>query len=155
MGMNLTHEFMAIVRTLKEANIPFAVCGGLAVAIHGFPRATVDIDIMVLEEDIPRIEALVAPMGFDISAGVIPIKSGTPQEQRVARVTKIQDGDFLTLDLMIVTPILKEIWDERISLKLDDIDVPIVSRNGLIQMKRWAGRPKDFIDLSELEASAQ
>jgi hypothetical protein len=42
---DLYEEFKAIVSALEEHRIDYAVCGGLALAVHGLPRATVDIDL--------------------------------------------------------------------------------------------------------------
>jgi hypothetical protein len=42
--LNLLTEFQNIVNTLEEEKIEYAICGGIAMAIHGFLRTTVDID---------------------------------------------------------------------------------------------------------------
>ena len=50
--IDLYEEFKTIVGALTRHRIPFGVCGGLAMAAHGFPRATQDIDLLVPEEQI-------------------------------------------------------------------------------------------------------
>jgi hypothetical protein len=45
---DLYEEFKSIVSALERANIDYAVCGGLAIAVWGAPRATVDIDLLIL-----------------------------------------------------------------------------------------------------------
>lgn len=44
-------------------------CGGLAMAVHGYPRATKDIDLLIHPDDLPRIEAVVNQAGFDVPGG--------------------------------------------------------------------------------------
>ena len=53
--LDLAAELAAIVAALDEAGIPYALCGGLAVAVHGHARATQYIDLLVLPEDVGRI----------------------------------------------------------------------------------------------------
>ncbi len=45
--LDLFDEFVALVDALEKARLPYAVCGGLAMAIHGLPRATIDVDLLV------------------------------------------------------------------------------------------------------------
>ena len=51
----LLDEFKSITAALNDAGIDYAVCGGWAMAIHGLPRATMDIDLLVLADDLDRI----------------------------------------------------------------------------------------------------
>ena len=46
--LDLYEEFRAVVTALEDRDIDYAVCGGLAVAVYTEPRATVDIDLLVL-----------------------------------------------------------------------------------------------------------
>ena len=62
----LLDEFRAITHALNEAGIEYAVCGGWAMAIHGHPRATKDIDLLILTDDVSRVLPLVREQGFDI-----------------------------------------------------------------------------------------
>ena len=49
--MNLRDELIILVRALNEAKLEYAVCGGLALTIHGFVRATQDIDCLLYTSD--------------------------------------------------------------------------------------------------------
>ena len=66
--MIVLDELKHVLAALDEATVPYALCGGLAMADHGFPRATVDIDELVEEGEFPRVAAAVAPLGFTIHA---------------------------------------------------------------------------------------
>jgi hypothetical protein len=50
-AMNIKDELLRVVETLTEARIEYAIAGGLAVAIHGCPRLTVDIDLVIREDE--------------------------------------------------------------------------------------------------------
>jgi len=54
----LLDEFVGITNGLNEHGIEYAVCGGWAMAVHGFLRATLDIDILILTEDLIDLEYL-------------------------------------------------------------------------------------------------
>jgi hypothetical protein len=49
--VDLIEELAAITRALDDAGIPYALCGGLAMAVHAHPRATIAIDILAKGED--------------------------------------------------------------------------------------------------------
>ena len=149
--MRIKDEFLAVLDTLKEGGVEHAVCGGWAVGIHGFPRATRDIDLLVQEDDIERIKDLLRPIGYTLSSGGNPFKVGTPEEQRLHRISKVIDQDLLMLDLMVVTPFLLDAWESRENYEFDGRRVPVVGFEGLIAMKETAGRPNDLRDIDELK----
>ena len=51
-------------RVLAEANIPYAICGGVAVCLHGYQRNTVDADIIINAADSPRVKELLLSVGL-------------------------------------------------------------------------------------------
>lgn len=55
-----------MVDALQAADVPFAICGGLAVAIHGFVRATKDIDLLIPASAIDAAKNAVKPLGFSL-----------------------------------------------------------------------------------------
>ena len=63
---DLYEEFKSIVSALEERGIDYAVCGGLAMAVHGLPRATVDIDLLILAESLEEAKAVVRSLGYTI-----------------------------------------------------------------------------------------
>jgi hypothetical protein len=140
----------AVIDALNAAGVAYALCGGLAVNLHGHVRATRDIDILVPREALDRARSAVRPLGFDIDAGPIPFGAGTPNERVLHRVSRIIDGQLSTIDLMIVTPVLEPAWASRVRARWRARDVWTVSLEGLASMKRLAGRPQDLADLDNL-----
>lgn len=150
--MDLTLELEALLDALARARIPYAVCGGVALAIHGAPRFTKDIDLLVRSDDRDAIVVLIRDLGFDLPALPMTFGVGTPKAREVQRVSKIAGGQTLTLDLLVVGPALEPVWRGREVVEWGKRRIQIVSREGLIQMKRLAGRPQDLVDIDALEA---
>jgi len=148
--MNLTTEFSKLVGNLEEEGVPYALCGGLAVVLHGYPRLTQDIDLLIQEEDLQRVLGIARAQGFDIPAGLMVFKSGTDRETKLYRITKIEDRDHLMLDLLYVTPAFVKVWETRVRFSIGKQSVWVVSREGLETMKRVSGRLRDLVDLQKL-----
>ncbi len=77
-------------------------------------------------------------------------KSGTDRETKLYRITKIEDRDHLTLDLLYVTPAFAKVWETRVRFSIGKQSVWVVSREGLETMKRVSGRLRDLVDLQKL-----
>lgn len=156
MALDLVDELCAVAAALSGATIEHAVCGGLALAIHGHPRMTKDIDLLVQPGDVPRALEVVRAIGFDVPARqmVFGLKTGTPRP--IQRVSKLdpESGALLPLDLLHVVADYTEVWAGRLAYRFRDREVVVVSREGLVMMKRIAGRPQDLLDISRLEGQA-
>ena len=148
--MDLYEEFANIIEALEQSSAPYAVCGGLAVAFHGYPRFTKDIDLLVREEDLPLVKQAVEPLGYTVDAGPIPFDVGGPRHRVADRVSKIQQGEVLTLDLLVPSPALESIWNAQQVFEWEGRQVRIVSVDGLVRMKRLAGRRQDLLDIEKL-----
>jgi hypothetical protein len=66
------------------------------------------------------------------------------------RVTKIDAGETLTVDFLLVNSSIEPIWESRARLSSVHGKVWVVSRDALIQMKLAAGRPQDLADIENL-----
>src|SRR4029079_17575162 len=98
----LLDELSQWISAFDENDIEYAVCGGWALTIHGFPRATFDLDVLIREESLePAFEA-VKPMGYDIHGLDISFEERTVEIRRVSKID--EDGEVLSLDFLLVTP---------------------------------------------------
>jgi Uncharacterised nucleotidyltransferase len=144
----LFDELTSLIQSFEENEIEYAVCGGLALAIHGFARATLDIDVLILAESLDKANKVAEEKGFDIRGLDI---SFNEQSIEIRRVSKIDDeGEILSLDFLLVTPFVEDVWENREIRSLLGKNYSIVSREGLIKMKRLAGRPQDLVDIERL-----
>jgi len=143
-------EFVALVRAFEAASIEYAICGALALAVHGAPRATKDIDLIAKKEDAEKIRSVAKAAGFVFEA--LPMEfSGSGIE--VQRFTKLVDGRPLMLDVLWLNQKLQTIWDDRQRVPWNDSTLCVVSRGGLITLKLTAGRPQDLVDVQSLSAA--
>lgn len=145
----LLDELSQLISALDENEIEYAVCGGLSMAIHGFARATLDIDVLIRAESLEKAYRVGAENGFDIRGLDISFKERAVE---IRRVSKIDDnGEVLSLDLLLVTPQVEDVWATRETIDFLGKKLWVVSREGLIKMKTLAGRPQDLADIERLE----
>lgn len=146
--LDLQSELETITSAFTDARIEYAVCGGLALGIHGFPRATFDIDLLIREDSLHQAFSIAAAMGYDIHGLDISFKERAVE---IRRVSKIDDeGDVISLDLLLVTPFVEDVWNDRMEQDFRGKVIFIVSKKGLIKMKELAGRHKDLIDIDRI-----
>lgn len=150
--MNLVDELYALAAALEGAGVRYAVCGGIAVTVHGATRTTKDIDLLVRRQDVPRVLELIRPLGYQFAALPMTFDAGTPRERHVQRVSKIQGDEHLVVDLMLEEGALDGFADQAEQIELPEGAIRVVSREALLQMKRLAGRAQDLADIERLEA---
>jgi hypothetical protein len=152
-AFDLIAELEALIDALDRERVEYAVCGGLALGLHGHPRATMDIDLLVRPERLDDALRVARSAGFDVPARKMAfgLRSGRPRE--VHRASKIdpQSNDLMPLDLLVVNADLEAVWQSRMVFDVGGRQMTVVSRDGLVTMKRIAGRPQDLADLAKLE----
>jgi hypothetical protein len=144
--MTLHGELMAVTGALDADAIPYALVGGLAVAVWGAPRATKDIDLLVQPVDVERAKAAVGRCGFTLPAEPMQFSDGMV----VHRVSKVHDGALMTVDLLLVNDTLRRHFDAREARLVEEGRLWVIGREGLIAMKISAGRPQDQADVVKL-----
>ena len=148
---NLYEEFRAIVDALGAAGAPYAVCGGLAMSIHAHPRATIDIDLLAPPAAVAQIADALSAQGF-VRRERTPTRLAEGKVV-VHRLTKIVPGDpeVLMLDVIEVRGgATEDAWRTRTSMEWAGHSVPVVSRAGLIALKRLLGSAQDIADIAAL-----
>ncbi len=146
--LDLEEELRAVVGALDAAEVEYALCGGLAVAIHGHPRATIDIAIMVKAGDVDRVRDAVRPLGFRFDAMPMTFHDGAVPIRRVSKIDA--DGEVLMLDLLVVTESTRSIWSSREKHDWRGRPLSVVTRDGLIALKRMRSSPQDLADIAAL-----
>lgn len=148
--MDLTAELAAIIDALDAAGIPYALCGGLAVALHGHIRATQDIDLLIRPAHLRSTLNILRQMGFDLDGGVIPLGDDKHHPGDLHRISRAIGRDVLTVDLIVVSPELEQAWASRAEYNWANRILTAVSRDGLGIMKRLSRRRIDLDDLEQL-----
>jgi hypothetical protein len=149
--MNLVDELHAIAAALRTAGIAYAICGGIAVTIHGATRTTKDIDVLVEREDLPRVLEAVRPLGYVFVALPMTFDAGTERERHVQRVTKVDGKEHLVLALLIAEAAFEGLLSSRVEIELPEGALAVVPLDILLRMKRLAGRAQDQADIAKLE----
>lgn len=147
--LDLLDELRSLLAALESEGIEFALCGGLAVAVHSHPRATLDIDLLMPESEIERARAVAIRHGYTIDAGRLVIREGVIEIQRLSKPDPAT-GDLVSLDLLIVTPPLEPAWRGRERVAWAYGTLPVVSRTGLVAMKRLRASGQDLDDIRAL-----
>jgi hypothetical protein len=150
--MDVLTEFTKLVSELEAASIPYATCGGLAMAVHGHVRATKDIDVMIRESDLDAAFAVARRLGYDIEGLPLNFRD---QDMKIRRISKIEARLLMTVDFILVTDAMSDIWSERELRGWEDGEAWVVSRAGLIKMKKLAGRDQDMLDIKKLEGDTE
>ncbi len=146
---NLIDEFVSFTKTLDKKGIDYAICGGWAMAIHGLPRATIDIDLLVLSEDLETVWNIAKDAGYKIEG--LPLHFGEGAIE-IRRISKIDDDSkrLFTLDFLLVTEQLKKVWESRELIEWEEGKTWVVSKEGLIALKAISGREQDLLDIKKL-----
>jgi hypothetical protein len=146
----LLGEFKAITKALSDAGIEYAVCGGWAMAMHGLARATVDIDLLILSEDLSRAWDTAKSLNYDVEGLPLSFSKGAVEIRRLSKIDKEAQRLF-TIDFLLVTDALRGVWEKRELVDWEEGRSSVVSKNGLIYLKRMAGRDQDLLDIKRLE----
>lgn len=147
---SLIADLRRVLDALHEHGLDYALCGGMAVIVHGHVRSTTDIDFVIAESDRERVLDVLRTLGYRFVAGPIPFDIGTPKERVLHRASRIEGQEMLTIDLLLVTPILEDVWRSREVFEWEGRRVTVVSLEGLTKMKLMAGRHQDLADLENL-----
>ena len=146
----LPEDFRDLLLALHDAGAAFVVVGGHAVAFHGHPRATKDLDVLVRADraNAERVYRALAAFGAPLSA------------------FEVGEADFATYDGVLqmgVPPLRIDILNRAAGItfgdavaagdnfELDGRAIPVIGREALLKNKRAAGRVQDLADVEALE----
>ena len=134
-----------LLKSLKEHKVVFVVIGATAFPVHGYSRATLDIDIFIKPErsNAERTRNALQGFGYDMSD---------------ATVDELLTKKLLIRQYMVETDIhpfvkgvtFETVWKNKVKAKFGNTFVWFASLDDLIKMKRAAGRAKDIEDLKYL-----
>jgi hypothetical protein len=147
--LDIYDEFLQLVKGLDERAMDYAVCGGMAMAFHGAPRATIDIDLLVLAKSLDEIIALAGELGYTIRGKDLSFAGGVIEIRRVSKIDR-ESGDLLSLDFLLVTPQIQQVWDTRLTSEWKNHRLSVVSREGLIALKKLRSSGQDLDDIEKL-----
>jgi hypothetical protein len=151
--LDLYEELALLIEALEKRQIDYAICGGIAMAVWDVPRATVDIDLLVEETDLEAVKAVAASRGYVHEALPMRFADGAIDIRRVSK-TDSASGDVLMLDILLVTPQIRDVWDGRQRLEWERGTITVVSRRGLAKLKSFRGSGRDLDDIDRLRGES-
>jgi hypothetical protein len=151
--LDIAQELKNLIMAFEAKGIPYALCGGLAMAVYSEPRATIDIDVIALAENVDLLMETAKDLGFDLPASPMSFAKGAVEIRRVTKIDT-ESGDYLPLDLILVTDALRPVWEGREQRDWGGLPLWVVSREGLIFMKSLRSSGRDQDDIDNLRAGA-
>ena len=145
--MELDKDFNEFVELFIAHDVQFLIIGGYALAAHGFPRATGDLDAWVWASDTNAAKIITALDAFGFADVGITVSDLSREDTVVQLGYPPYRIDILTsIDGLEFT----EAWGSRVMVRINNMDVPFISRNDLITNKTAVGRPQDIADVHRL-----
>ena len=145
--MEVYPDFRDLFRLFNAHGVDYAIVGAYALAFHGAPRYTGDIDLLVRPEISNAQRIIAALMEFGLGSDDLPVEQFTHPEQVIRiGVTPVR--------VDILTSLTGVSWEEvaahRVMGRYADLDVPYIGREQFIANKRACGRAKDLGDLDAI-----
>lgn len=155
-------DYKALFKDLREADVNYLVVGGLAVNLHGVPRMTYDIDLMVLPEpgNILKVVRRLAEWGYKTKVPVDPEgladegkRTQWIREKGMKAMSFYSDtAPLAEIDLLFDVPFsYLELKQRAVKFDLEGEEIPTIDIHDLIELKRHAGRKQDFSDIEHLK----
>jgi hypothetical protein len=154
-------RFSPVFEALNRAGGRYVVVGGVAVNLYGYVRGTTDIDVVIdlAPEDARRSLLALSELGYRPKVPVKAEDFADPgkreswiREKGMVVFSLFSDRTRLTIDIFVAYPVpFDELWTRTEVVTLRDGSVRIASLEDLLAIKRSAGRPKDLLDVAELE----
>jgi hypothetical protein len=146
----LHEDFRDLLVLFADAGVEFVIVGAYALALHGAPRASGDIDLFVraTQDNAERVFAALARFGAPLEAAGISAADfarpalvyqiGLPP-RRIDVLTEISGVSF------------DEVWESRLTADVEGRPIGFIGRAALLKNKRAAGRPQDIVDAARLD----
>lgn len=151
----MTRDWTDLLAALLDAQVRFLVVGAHAMAVHGVPRGTQDLDVWVepTADNADRVWNALAAFGAPLEGLRLRRDDFSRPDTVVQLGLPPQRIDLLTA--LSGLPDFAAAWERRREERVADRAVPFLGRGDLVANKRAAGRKKDLADLEALGESAE
>jgi hypothetical protein len=158
--------YEAIFRGLHTARVRYLIVGAVAINLHGVPRMTADLDIMVelTDENLRIFVKTVVALGYRPRVPVEAADLLNPSKRREWRENKSMvmftwihpARPYEEIDVFLENPIdFESAYAKRQDLPIDDFTIPLASVSDLITLKQISGREQDRSDIEALRQIQQ
>jgi hypothetical protein len=145
-GMTVRPRFLDVFRALNDAEARYLVMGGLACILHGYVRATTDIDILIprSRQDAERVLEALSHTGYGFA------REWTADQVLAKPITIIGDDPAVDIFLVAMTVEYDQAVQRSSVVDIEGVPIPLMGLDDLIATKR-TGRPLDAEDIEVLE----
>ena len=135
----------SLLKSLKENAVDFVIIGATAFPVHGYSRATLDIDLFIRpeRENAERTLKALSDFGFDMTDVTI---EDLLQKKLLIRQYLLETD----IHPFVAGTSFEKTWENKIEDRYGETSVYFASLDDLISMKEAAGRQKDLDDLKYL-----
>jgi hypothetical protein len=146
--MELNSDFSELLQAFNAAGVKYLVIGGYAMAVHGFPRFTKDLDLWIEASPENARRTYDALRNFGA-----PLDDLTEEDLRDPEIVFQIGVAPVRADILVsITDVAFDVaWPQRIETHYGSIPVCVIGKEALIRNKRATGRPRDILDAEELE----
>ena len=143
----MLNKFQAVFASFQRHEVKYVIIGGVAAILHGVPRATFDVDILI-EASESNARSLLKAF---LEAGLGTASLTSPEDILAHEITIFKDR--IRIDVQTSTPGLdfQTAWEHRETMEFKGQIFYVATRNDLIASKRAAGRKVDLEDVRLLE----
>jgi Nucleotidyl transferase AbiEii toxin, Type IV TA system len=149
----LHEDFRDLLVELQEAGVRFVIVGAHALAVHGLPRATGDLDLFVARDAVNAERLMTALARYGA-----PVESHEITSEDFQRPDTVYQLGLVPRRIDLMTSIDGVEFDDAersaVIAELDGLRLPVLGRRELLANKIASGRPKDLADLEWLRGSA-
>lgn len=150
-----------ILREFQKQRVKYIIVGGIAVNLLGSLRSTANIDMLVemSDENLVKIVRILKDKGYRLKQPLDPmgianskIRQDWVKNKHMKAFNFYKESGLKEVDIVVESPVSYEQAKEDVVLiKVNNITLPVISIDKLIEMKRNAGRDLDKLDIGELK----
>ncbi len=147
--MNLYDEFFALIPYLNKLGVRYVVIGGIAMAFHGRPRFTKDVDVLIHPEDIEVVRMSFQRLGYRETAAPWTFRN---TNLTLHRFLKVVGEEEMMMDILLAnTPDHQQIIERAIQTEAEAGPVRVAAKDDLIRLKSFRNSDQDQVDIKGLQ----
>ena len=143
----MLNRLQGVFKSFQSHDVRYVIIGGIAAVLHGVPRATFDLDILIeaTETNVARLLQALREAGFG-TADLVDVQGVLENEITIF-------NDRVRIDVLTTTPGLtfEAAWERCETMDYHGQQFRVASRQDVIASKRAVGRPKDLEDVRILD----
>lgn len=145
--MDIPSDLIELFSAFGGAGVRYLLVGGHAVAAHGKPRSTKDVDLWLAPDPENIARACAGLANFGVPAEIVAaLRSAGPDDivwlgRPPTRIDLLQSLPALNFE---------DAWQRRLMIELSGVSIPVLGKEDLIRNKQAVGRPQDLRDVRAL-----